>query len=274
MRRAIQRSSRTICSSHLIQIITNQGVELTDGENRSLAVSIDGVNELMNLLKMGTDDIFIHLVGSTDSPLDDNLKKALLYGLLMKRGRFMVIKEGKNIIAPILEPKSTAFPQLSGVISFYKESIAVPSSPWNLENFCQWIRVGISSNQLVECLLRSLSEAPKEETLIESFRLKPHSSVVNKLFFRGKRLTDLFAATVSDLTSLADQLLKKGAFLAHTKNDPNGNGEITVRYVRMVHVVVEGGEGVVQFNFPVYYEIVQSRLAPAIPHEIDEWNRI
>ena len=94
---------------------------------------------------------------------------------------------------------------------------------------------------------------------------------MNKLFYRGKDLTDLFATTFhtdKQFKELKTKLMGLGA-MEHSR-DTNGNDCLVSRYVRILQVELNGHS----FYFPVYYELVRERYKTPVPHEYYELSRL
>lgn len=120
---------------------------------------------------------------------------------------------------------------------------------------------------------------------MNKFRLKSYGSAMNKIFYRGKPLTDLFAATVmtsNELRELTTYIKDVGG--RNIAGDNNGNGCPTLRYVRMLTVTIFDPSHDSQrldlrkrpyvFNFPAYYEVVFKMTDERAPHEVYQLERL
>jgi hypothetical protein len=257
---------REICSANLIPITT-------EGNLTTFAVSEDGLQLLLH--QTGLDEIpaLLQFAMNKNDQIDDLTKTRLLFGLLLRKGGLRVIKEDGKIIAPVAEIYIGATP-LVGQVSFPHEIID-PTDKDNLQSVCQLKTqcAGRRAHQLIQFILHKLPTLPVEETLLGPFRLKSYSSVINKLFYRGKDLTDLLAATVAnetDLKALRKKLNKLGATIVG-QVEKNGNGDLTYRFVRILRVELEGSPA---FDFPVYYEVVKLHHNTPVPHNQYEWTRL
>ena len=260
-----------ICSSHLIEVTTEIRV-----------VSVEGLNQLRVLIgvlgnEIDDDVCLLQIAMRPDARIDDTLKKQLLFGLLLQRsGGLTLLKEAGMIIAPIPEI-SIPPPSIScqGTISFLNLiGQNIPDNAPDLSSLCEYKGLcGMAAHQIMGFILEKLRALPSAESLSDSFRLKSYSSVMNKLFYRGKDLTDLFAGTYKTddkFDSLKKQLLSKGAIPHFEKKKVNGNDCLVYRYVRILKVDLSGGS----FTFPVYYELVRENFKTSTPHEHYELTRL
>jgi hypothetical protein len=259
-----------ICSSNLVDLTA-------DGRDLALAVTKEGMDLLMDRLELSEVDL-LQVAMSTGTLLDETLKRQLLFGLLIHRGGLVVIKENGVIIAPI--PEISLGPSVvGGEISFLEEfGEDIRRDPPDLPSFCQLKGVcgGLPVHELLHFLLHKLTTLSSEDSLLGSFRLKSYTSVVNKLFYRGKPLTDLLAATVG--TDAALRRLKKelvderGAVPVDEDDTVNGNGDLTYRFVRILQVRLEGVAR--PFTLPIYYEVIRTRHVTADCHKSYELRRL
>jgi hypothetical protein len=258
-----------ICFANLIPI--------TNSPNEA-AVSEDGLQSLLHQTGLDEAALLQYAMNKYDQ-IDDLTKTRLLFGLLLRRGGLRVIKEDGKIIAPVAELCIAV--SLVGHVSFpheitgRKPDKAAP----NLQSVCQLKTqcAGRRAHQLIQFILHKLTTLPVEETLLAPlgpFRLKSYSSVINKLFYRGKDLTDLLAATVAnetDLRALRNKLNELGATMVG-QVEKNGNGDLTYRFVRILRVELEGSPPA--FHFPVYYEVIKLHHNTPVPHKQYEWTRL
>jgi hypothetical protein len=260
-----------ICSLHLTQI-SAEGVHA----HPVFAVTNEGIDLLLS--PDGVDEVALLQVAMTAcSQIDDTVKRQLLFGLLLPR-ELTLIKEDGTIIAPIPEIALGSAPELRGDVAFLAES-GPDIQPPDSQSICllRGICGGRPVHQLIRFILDQLLALPADESLLGHpfhFRLKSYSSVMNKLFYRGKTLTDLLAATVgtdADLSSLKRRLSGKGAVLVGQENCLNGNGDLSNRYVRILRVSLEGCSS---FDLPVYYEVILTRHTTHVSHKQYEWNRL
>jgi hypothetical protein len=234
----------------------------------------------LNLLRVGgcgsdLDDVgLLQIAMTTDPQVPDDLKRNLLFGLLLSRG-LRVIREKCVIVAPLPElgiPVVT----LRGSVSFLEDvDEHIPTDAPDITSLCPNKFCPIY--QQIAFILSELKSMPLEESFRDSFRLKTYSSVMNKLFYRGKELSDLFAHTfladsLSQVYTLKQRLLMKGAMLVREEGrNVNGIGRLVYRFVRilLVHLV-----GYNPFTFPVYYELARESHQTFVPHEQYEWARL
>jgi hypothetical protein len=260
-----------ICSSNLIEITT-------DGSSVAFAVAKIGIDQLMT--RTGLNEVeLLEIVMTPDSQIDDTTKRQLLFGLLLFRGGLKVIKEDGLIMAPVPEISlGSSDMYVRGEIVFLDEfGPEIPHDPPDLAKFCEMKNVcGGRVRQLIQFLLQKLSTLPVDESLLDFFRVKSYSSMTNKLFYRGKYLTDLFATTVrtdAEFNALKKKLVnEKGAILVDEQYRVNGNGDLTYRFVRILQIQLEGASH--HFTFPVYYEVIWTRHMTPICHKIYEWERL
>jgi hypothetical protein len=195
------------------------------------------------------------------------------------------VKEDGVIIAPVPEVSiHTATPHsLMGKVSFLDEfGPETPQDPPDLEYFCHLKGVcgGRSVRELVDFILQKLLSLPVEESLLKQpFRQKSSSSAINKMFYRGKSLTDLLATTVgtnSGLARVKKELSQRGAISVDEDQRVNGNGDLTYRFVRILRVELEleGSPQPCSFTFPVYYEVIKTRHVTPVPHKEYELTRL
>jgi hypothetical protein len=265
------RKVLSICSSNLIEI-TSDG-----GGHRACAVTGKGIKELY---RQGLSDVdLLEIAMTAGSQSDDMAKRQLLFGLLrMREEGLCVVKENGVIIAPVTEISLHPGAEIRGTVSFLTEfGSDIRQDPPDLTTFCQLKGTcgGRPAHELVQFLLHKLTALPVEESLSDSFRLKSYSSVINKLFYRGKPLTDLFATTVGTdaaLRWMKDQLNKKGAIPVDEEDTVNGNGDLTYRYVRILQVELKGSCR--PFTIPIHYEIIRTRHMSPVSHKVYEWTRL
>ena len=218
----------------------------------------------------------LRIAMTTDRRIDDDLKRHLLYGLLLlQRGGLRLIREDGTIIAPVPETFRVA-PVLQGTVSFPEEVGNIASHAPDLTDLCIIKGTcGRPAHQVIDFILHKLANLPPAESLSGSFRLKSFSSVMNKLFYRGKAVKDIMATTVGTdqlLESLETILGSKGAMFKERGDSENGNGCLVYRYVRILDVELEGCPA---FTFPIYYEIALSTFTtPQNPHEQYELDRL
>jgi hypothetical protein len=249
----------------------------TEGNLATFAVSEDGLQLLHH--QTGLNEVaLLQFAMAKDELVDDLTKTRLLFGLLLRRGGLRVIKEDGKIIAPIPELCVTVAP-LAGEVSFPRDLVKTSKLAPNLQSVCQLKTqcVGRRAHQLIQFILDKLTTLPVEETLLAPlgpFRLKSYSSVINKLFYRGKGLTDLLAATVAndiDLRTLLRNLNELGATMVGQPEE-DGNGDLTYRFVRIIRVELR--ESPPAFFFPVYYEVVKLHHHTPVSHKQYEWTRL
>lgn len=263
-----------ICSEHLLEIASEQG-------NLVHAVSMEELRHLMENLGDGgrrLSEVGLLQVAMTKDPrVDISLKRQLLYGLLLPRG-LTVIKEDGYIIAPSPEiPIEDSGVPLGQVMFLEEFGREVSIDPPDLADFCQLKgKSNLRVHQLLQFLLSKLADLDSTQSLLgaDTFPLKSYSSVINKLFFRGKKLKDLFAATVLTypaLETLQAQLDDKGAIRLEENDRLNGNGDQVYRYVRILQVELEGRS---PFTVPICYEIVHHSFETPVPHEQYELDRL
>jgi hypothetical protein len=243
-----------------------------------LAVSCAGVGKLLSL---GSSEVtLLGLTMSPSSMIDGVLKRQLLFGLLMHRGELVLVREDGEVVAPVPELSPGPSSEIKGKISFLKQLDPIRPPPRDaptLEQVCEWKGTcqGVAAHRLIHFLLQKLADLSAEEATLSSFRLKSYSSVMNKLFYRGKALSDLFAATVQTdghLILLKQSLTDEGATSVYENNIHNGNSELSYRYVRILQVELEGSPS---FTFPVHYEIIMAKgMTPAVPHKQYQLERL
>jgi hypothetical protein len=245
-----------------------------DPPQATFAVTEQGLNLLFSRTNLN-EVALLHFAMTQSDGIDDLLKTRLLFGLLLRKGTLRLIKEDGIIIAPVPEVSMTV-PLLVGAVSFLDDIVKISKIAPNLQYLCRLKgqRKGRRADQLIQFILHQLTSLPAEDTLLgHGFRLKSYSSVMNKLFYRGKSLTDLFAATVdneSELETLISQLDDKGGVMMGEPEDVNGNGDLTYRYVRILRVVLQESPPS-PFNFPVYYEVIKTNHFTPASHEQYEW---
>lgn len=238
----------------------------SDGESTAFAVSQEGLALLMENLGdrcNRLDEVGLLQVAMTkDRRIADNVKQQLLFGLLLSR-RLIVIKEDGVVISPVPEIRILTF-QVS--TTFIPPPLLEPAP--DLSTICHWKQLcpGVPAHHIVWLILESLNDSND----LKEFRLKSYSSVMNKLFYRGGDLSDLFATTVT-VTSYRD-LKKKllGKQVIAYESTVNGNGCQVYRYQRGVAVSIDG----IRFNFSAFYEVVVDNHRTPNAHEIYELNRL
>lgn len=214
---------------------------------------------------------------TTDPRVGNTIKRHLLYGLLLPRG-LTVIKEDGKIMAPSpeLHMGDTNLPV--GSVTFLEVfGRDVSIVPPDLSSFCHLKgKSNLPVHQFLQFLLHQLNCLDSKESLLGDgyFRLKSYSSVINKLFFRGKKLKDLFATqvmTYSALEKLKALLSAKGAIPLDEDNQLSGNGDFIFRYVRILLIELDGRS---PFTVPIYYEIAYHSFETPVPHETYEYERL
>ena len=257
---ALEEDSNFLTRS-LIEIIS-------DGGNSALVVSIQ---ELHKCIEINDIDL-LQIAMKPNTQIDETLRAQLLLGLLRQRKNGLtLLKEDLIVIAPIPE---IAIPIISeGTISYLRVADPdIPDDPPDLYSLCRSKRLCHAPvHRIIGFILDKLKSLPSTDSLIDSFRLKSYSSVMNKLFYRGKDLTDLFATTFhsdEEFKNLKTALSGKGAM--ERSLDTNGNGCRVYRYVRILQVELNGHS----FHFPVYYELVRERYKTSVPHEHYELSRL
>lgn len=267
-----------ICSENLIHYpLESGGIEF--------AISEDGLSLLENIgesnHKLGRIDL-LQLIMAIDDRLTTVLKRQLLFGLLLSsRSGLYLVKEDGIIIAP--SPEILVACPLRGEIRFRDRiTSAVPTEPPDLESLCGVKVTGvIPVREIVWFILTMLKSLDPQESLSTTFRLKSYSSVMNKLFYRGKRLTDLFATSdeASNVVALQDMMKEKGAMNVSSHQDYlNGNNCVVYRYVRILDVTIFNPSSIYvqphSFSFCVYYEIVTKNQHARVPHQQYELERL
>lgn len=260
----------------LLQICNDEVIQLR-GDVR--AVSVDGLRLLKMQLctsRLELDDVgLLQVAMSQGALLENELKRRLLFGLLLPRG-LTVVKENGIVIAPTPEIEIQCTHSI--VAKFIsKLDRNLRRAPPDLATICQWKHTcNIPVHQLVTAILQALLDLPSEESLANEFRVKSYSSIMNKLFYRGKNLSDFLATTVtSELAylELKNRLESRGAILVplHEEDHTNGNNCVFYRYVRFLMVSIGSCS---PFSVPVYYEIVLTNFCTPRAHEIYAFDRL
>lgn len=261
-----------ICSTNLIQFQMSGSLGYVISETGLLMLEQLGDSE-NRLHRIGV----LQLVMTTDTRVPDLVKRQILFGLLLQsRSGLTILKEHDQIIvpAPQLEIKST----LEGSIRF-RSTVTSPirKVPPDLEYFCL-IKSDIPAYEIIWFLLSKLESLDASDSLLGTFRLKSYPSIMNKLFYRGGRLTDLFAATVDSpgLVDLQETMKAKCAMDASEVQEDflNGNNCVVYRYVRVLDVDIRKDSSKLSFSFSVYYEIVSRNNKARVPHEQYELDRL
>lgn len=286
--------------SDIDENISSLRIETTNKEVK--IVNIDYFfNKYHQLGKIG----LLQIAMSTTQRIDQLRRRHLLYGLLFQEGLTFIL-EGNEIIAPMHEKERKIIAR--GNILFQNTSTnmniatPVPGSvpvpvimpPPDLFYFCQMKNsTNIPITNIIGFVLKELHKL--DNSIDSLFRLKSYASVMNKLFYRGKELSDLYAATAKShekLTSLITLMEQQygGTFVSRTRN---GNQCDVIRYFRVLKIRLidqqasteEDDEDTTtgsgssnrnchEFLFPVYYEIVYETSATRISHEEFEYKRL
>lgn len=265
-------SVQRICSENLVNF------QLEDNHFEQ-AVSDHGLY-LLERLGEGEGETQLDVLGclqiamSRDNRIPDVVKKQLLYGLLLPRG-LTVIKEDGIVVAP--SPEIIVSPLSEGNAVFLsRPPPSLLKDPPDIAFFCQWKEeCKVSVHRIVFCILRNLHSIGVTDSFCQLFRLKSFSGVMNKLLYRGKGLTDLYACSVNtdhDLKYYRSELEKRGGIFYNEKEKCNSRGDPVYRYIRILHVFINAYD----IYFPVYYEIVRSISfqPPLIPHDQYEFDRL
>jgi hypothetical protein len=272
-------------------------LNLTDAKaHGALAVTQMGIDQLETDLGLSEGDLF-QLAMASRSPLDESLQRQLLFGLLMRRGGLVLImeanltveatssdpptliKEDRMIIAPVPEISFDPASLGGGEVSFLDNfGPQISHDPPDLEYFCFLKNKcgGHPVHQLLKFILHKLRSLPVEDSLLgQPFRLKSYSSTINKLFYRGKPLTDLLAATVGtddERQQLTKELSQRGAMRLDSR--VTGNNDIAYLFVRILQVKLEGSPQPHSFTLPVYYKVIKTHYTFHEPPELYELNRL
>lgn len=252
----------------------------TDGDCQ--IISKDGMQSLRCLTINGRvlgDVELLQIAMSSDPRISDDVKRRLLYGLLFDNG-LTLVRENNVTIAPTHLPSPPSI-TLSGRISFVRNvPRRIETLPLNAIRLCNLKRnSGSEAHHLIGFILQELQKLPQEESFSDLFRLKSYSSVMNKLFYRGGNLTDLYGATVpsnSKVLAVEKKLLAHGAIDANDQEDRdfNGNGCAVYRWVRILQIDLQNLPDQ-PLHFPVYYEVVRKNfLDERAPHKNYELTRL
>lgn len=217
-----------------------------------------------------------------DPRIEDHWKRKILFGLLISQG-LIIVKEADTIVAPIHESTLVDFDfRLHSKVHFllkYEQSEHQSIKPPDLIFFCKNTVEGMLVSGLVQNILHGLASLSDEDHLRSSFRLKSVSSVMNKLFYRGKELSDLFAASAKNVHEFQNLInLVRACGGIFFNRSTNRNGSEVLRYYRMLEVDVSAfrgdGQSYDPLHFPVFYEIVLLISRDRTPHEVYELDRL
>lgn len=266
----------------LNRLYQNESNEISFEFETVRVISPEGMTRL-NL----ADNIVLQIAMTNDTRIKSSLKRSLLYGLLFKKNSSLtMIEEGQSLIAPSTDLRRQAA-KYHGHLSFNENNNSgmIPPPP-GIEYFCDLKgRHSIPEiSQIIMLIISTLKLLKSEETLGHLFRIKSRSSILNKLFFRGKDLSDFYAATATTFDEMEDLISKLESCGAKhcPPNTVNGNGCPVIRYVRMLTVTILENRNQAQemeqvryeFQFPVYYEIVYRISPDRSPHDIFELTRL
>lgn len=257
---------------------TKHEMEITLYSGESVSVIL--IPELLNSLQENnfpTSSVkLLCLVMSEETTLDTATRQKLFFGLLLPMG-LTLVKEDGFLLAPIFEmPHSHS---LNGSVRFKSQvSEDIPDQSPRVACFCRWVGKPpqYRIHELVAFIREQLYQLQQDgDVRLKCFRLKSYSSIINKIFYRGKKLTDLFATTVSS-QGKADELRlileHAGGYLAREYGKfTNANGCLVYRYIRILIVTIDQQE----IFFPVYYEItIANSIIIPRPHEEYELDRL
>lgn len=254
--------------------ISRHAIPILVGKTKLSAANIDEVlTEYRNIGEVG----LLQIAMSSESRVSDSLRKQILYGLLLSRSLTFVL-EGNEILAPCHEITRDRI--AGGKIVFLASSIILPAP--NLSYFCNLkLLTRIPIADLVGFLLEELRKHP--DSLCGTFRMKSYASIINKLFYRAKDISDLFAATARTHDQLSGliNLINKCGGRFHSRSH-NGNHCEVMKYVRSVQMTLTNPISdtdpsqprVHQVTIPIYYEIVYETVAMTVAHEAYELKRL
>lgn len=261
----------------LLTLISEYLVEIAI---RGQIYSVVGIGDLLANLRANnnllTEVDLLSLLTSGNLDLEASLRQSLFFGLLLPMGLTVIFEDG-FLIAPTLQDQYSH--TIVGSATFMRRiDDQIPDHSPNVASFCEWIGNlprGYRIHTLIAFIHDQLTQLRESEVSeLARFRLKSYSSIINKLFYRGKSLKDLFAITVQSQTE-ADVI--KGAlendygYLSKTYRDyTNNNGCLTYRYIRILILTIENET----IHFPVYYEIVVDNLVTPRSHKIYELDRL
>lgn len=241
----------------------------TDGRGPVYAVSVDGLEHLIENLRdgdirLGITELF-QVALTNDCRIAEILKQQLLFGLLRRFGGLILVKEDGVVIAPIPEIQIHTSHEVRTSFTDLLSGSLIPAPP-DVSTVCEWKQLcgGIPVHHIVWLILESL----KANNDMEEFHLKSYSGVMNKLFYHGKKLTDLFSTTITQdrYPQLVRNLLEIGVMSLSAENESYSIDDFAVhRFCRVVMVSINQ----VHFQFPAFYQVVVKNSLPRTSSSAD-----